>query len=169
MINLKFLGLFCICFIFVSGCARVDNTSTLPEEEIAFGDAVSVNIIPGLNLSVEGEKVFRIHYTLTLRIKNMTSDCVVFPHNFGVSIFFLKDEKWIGVNDLNEVINPRDIVLHPKGDLFSDRTLTIFPDYQVLTAEQPSSIRVLVSGRMCNDGAPTEQIVGNYVDVPVVP
>lgn len=169
MKNLKFACSICFYFIFVAGCSSPTATPTMTQQDIYFQTAVPIRNSPEIHLFTREESQLRIHYTLDLYVENMSDNCVIFPFDFGLSIWYFKDGQWNSIKDLAVVINPQDLILQPKGQPFSEQPVTIFPDYDVLAAEQPSSLRVFISGRLCKDGNPTDQIVGNYIDVKVVP
>lgn len=170
MLIYKRLVLFCFCLVVASSCANRQATPPMSKQDISFQTTVPLQTSPKIEISdPEGDYQIRYHYTKTLYVKNLFSECVVFSNDFGVSIWHFKNEQWLGIKNLNEELNPDKIILEPKGEFFSENVFTIFPDYNVLAAEQPSSIRVFISGRLCKDGKPTDQIVGNYIDVKVVP
>ena len=169
MRNNRFIPLICFCFIILTGCNRTEFTPTLSAQDASFNSVVPVRVFSDLYLVADGGNQMRIHYTKDIYVRNLSSECVIFPNDFSLSIWFVKNGQWTSLKILNIQLQSQDIVLQPAGELFSENVVTIFPDYDVLSAEKPNSIRVAISGRLCEKGKPPDTIVGNYIDIQVVP
>lgn len=165
----RLIMLICFCFVLSAGCGSPQISPTMSPQDASFQSVISIQLSSDLVLSPEEDKTIRIHDTKNIYLKNLSSECVIFPSDHGVSIWFYKNGQWVGVKDLMVILDPHDIILKPKGEMFSERGFLIFPDYEVLASEKPSSIRIAIAGRLCENGSPTDTIVGNYIDLQVVP
>lgn len=61
-----------------------------------------------------------------------------------------------------------EIVVDAVGELYSARTLNIFPDYSVFPDGEGSiGLQIELAGRQCQDAVPTDDWVGNFIEVEI--
>jgi hypothetical protein len=85
-------------------------------------------------------------------INNTTDNCINFPTDFGIKVFVLQGEDWLEVQNLvtYESDEPQ-VVLEPKGEMFSRNLVHIWPDVSSLIITEPVDSYALITGHLCED------------------
>jgi hypothetical protein len=121
-----------------------------------------------LDITYLGSTPANVHSDFSLYAKNTTKDCIVFPHDYGTQIFVYLDKDWKNISDLGEYPNPNDIKLDPAGSLSSDAVIYITPDFSSIpSSAYPIKMRIVVVGRLCQNGLPTENKTADYIELSV--
>lgn len=89
--------------------------------------------------------------TLEAWINNMSSNCISFPADFGITVFVKQRGEWIEVSNQVTYVGDRPEVLHAKGDARSDTLVYIKPDTSDLALTEPVEAYGLIKGTLCND------------------
>jgi hypothetical protein len=155
-LNLKHI-LFCIAItVSIQGC-KVKEDKTVFENSIgmSFQDFVDISKIESPTISEDD---------INLVIKNKTKDCVVFPNDYGVKIFYKQGENWTLLSNLVDFPSVNTITLTGSEGNRPDAVLFIRPDYHILT-ERPTVLRILLTAYLCDNGIPAKELIGDYVDI----
>jgi hypothetical protein len=161
------------------GCGKSDGLPTsevmlIPTREAAFATEFPVgemNSLIRLRVAAEASDDLRIGSTIDLIVENESRETIWFPVNYGTRIltYSVSSGTWTDVANLVRYYsgNGSEILLHPRGEVFSDRYIPIKPD--ITTTGRLTDIRVVVIGRIYKDGAPSDSQVGAYIDIGLRP
>jgi hypothetical protein len=156
----------CVCTIiimFLNGCARESSNS-------GFSKVVGTEIQSYLNITTFYASKIKPNTDITLVIANKTSDCVVFPYNFGEKTYIYRNDGWMEIPDNVTYASHKDVVLDPKGEEYADAVVTISPDYSKIgKITNKQRIRIVLIGKLCKNGLPTNQLTADYIELNVEP
>lgn len=112
----------------------------------------------------------RIGETLNLSLENFSQYKIVFPSDFGLRIFTFNDQSmsWDEIGNNANYFPTGNRQISPKGtDLPGVILIGLQPT--VLNEGKPVDVRVIVVGRVAQNGTPTNEQVGAWVDVTLQP
>ena len=166
-------GMLCLCMY---GC------SSFGLNDKKFTSAVGVKIDNYLDIIPVALDPITTHTTISLYLANKTYDCVVFPYDYGLKILAYQDQDWVEIPGTvqskrqdGSVIEPggspdQDIVLDPNGKANPDIVIVITPDYSKLgPISTPQRLRIVLIGRQCSNGIPSDQPTADYFELSVKP
>ena len=114
---------------------------------------------------------YKFSDVIWLDVSNQSNNPISFPINFnsGLWIFDSEDVKWVEVeNKANYSIDKKSEVLVESinSGLSSFRSLVVAP---AISGESLTTIRVVVFGVRIKDGIQTDECVGAYTDITILP
>ncbi len=117
----------------------------------------------------KGWNTFKFNDPITLEIRVIGNEEIIFPPDFGVSTFLYRDGSWLEVVESVPVTYSHgDVILPPyRGNLFLSGTAVAFPILQ--NASDPTLLRIFVFGHVYRNGKATDEKVGAYADVIIHP
>lgn len=86
-----------------------------------------------------------------IEITNNTNYCLVFPLIDGVNIYTEKNKVQTKIDDLGIILGDQNLVVSPKGELLSSRTITLRPDTSKIVSTTPVNFTVKLTGYLCDD------------------
>jgi hypothetical protein len=94
-----------------------------------------------------------IHKTDDLEFwaKNTSTNCVVFPYDYGIKIFREVDGIWVETPNLTEYFPRQDKYLREAKNVFSEELLILMPDLSKIQLQGPTNFRAVLNGHLCND------------------
>jgi hypothetical protein len=159
MSNIKLISLMLIFIVCTQGCGSVANIGTF--EDVAglpIQDFAEIVKLESATISKDD---------ISLYIENKTDDCIVFPNDYGTQIFYkLADGSWAFVPNLVDFPNTDLIHLSDRKGIEADAVLFIRPDTKRIPIH-PATLRILITGYLCNNGIPVEELTGDFVDVEI--
>jgi hypothetical protein len=150
-----------ILFGLTMGCVNQSQS----ERESSFNEFMPLqNANQELSLSIVRLEDFQDPNPYFILVSNNASNSISFPIDYGIRLFHYDGYEWHEILDRMKHISAKDfVVLHPKGQLLSQRDFSIAPDLPAQS--QPLTIRVVVIGHMLSsDGSLGEEVSG-YIDV----
>lgn len=85
-------------------------------------------------------------------VKNTSNYCIEFPLKGEVkAVYAQQKEKWVEIPNLVKRAGNQNLVIKPKGDLFSERMVLISPDVSSLSIDGPTKFYALLAGYLCDD------------------
>jgi len=149
-----------ICFLLVASCVscRQGNNADFVDYpgSVPLVDFLEITELPDVEKIREAE--------INLFVENKTEDCVVFPYDYGMRIFAQSNNVWEEIPNLGNYIVKSNIILTVSSGEVPFVVVYLLPDYSELK-EQPSKIRVILSAYLCYDGTPSDEMVGDYIDI----
>ena len=151
---------------FLASCGNGGKNQEKLIRENKFADEFPFSLNSELELTlIEPQPPVSPDQKIVLTVKNKTSNCVVFPANYGIKILSYNDNIWQGIPNLVNYLPDEKITLTPEGDIYSARLVFVFPDMKNVFNSQNLEIRILVAGLLCNSnsqiGAFTDVVIGN--------
>lgn len=156
----------------LSSCSNRPDTVSNPME-IQFSTAVPItNMNKSLELKANSdERIFHYGSRIEIKIQNKSRNTIFFPEDTFVKLLFFTDGKWIEVQ--NKINYSGSIVLSPQGTPLLDSDYTLVKpmlDENVLSNDQKElPLRIVVTGEIMKNDVRTEEFVGAYVDVYIIP
>jgi hypothetical protein len=142
--------------MFLQGCkAGEENEFFSKIVNLPFTDFIEVSVWDAPTIS---------HDDINLYIQNKTNDCIVFPNDFGIKIFYNQEGSWKSLPNLVRTQNTEIITLTSIDDFESDAVVFIRPDYRELT-KRPKTLRIVFEANLCEDGIPTKGLFVDYFDI----
>jgi len=149
----------------LTSCDWLNNSSSNEDSSLTL---MPYDFSDYLEVSYWGQIPIRIDKSIALDIQNTSMECIVFPHDFGVHIYANINGSWLEIPNSVQYPNQEDIILDPKGSFFSDSGTVVHPIISSINKNSnPIRIRVVIVGRLCKDGTPTEKQVGGYIDLDI--
>lgn len=145
----------------------VHSNISLREKEFA-GIIGGVKIYNRLELKVPLSVIGgTVHEDESLILVNNSQEEIRFPYDFGVRIFKHTDAKgWIELKNLYNYYDLDPIIVDPRDEKGAYAAqLLFYPDLR--ESENVEQIRVLVVGEIYQNGNPTGEKVGAYIDMTV--
>jgi hypothetical protein len=113
--------------------------------------------------NVSNEKVYPLQVTyvkslptspgmVSLWLENLNSECIEFPYDFGIKIYFYKNGEKIEIKNMMEYIPHDNITLGAKGEFFAERAVSFTPDLSNLLIDDSAHFLIQISGVMCKSG-----------------
>ncbi|GEM_PF-3383582 len=137
-------------------------------EDVQFLTAVPLTIGQYLEINAINDYPIVAGNEIVISIKNLTKDCVVLPNDYGISILVYVDSSWQEVDNLVTYMGDDDIILDAKDPLFSETLAPIYPDLDTLEFLDQVRIRILVAGRLCLDGVPSDNTVASFAEITIL-
>lgn len=135
-----------------------------------FSKKVSATIVDYLNIEPLVRTPIKMGTVIDLYVANKTTDCIVFPYNYGLQIYTYKGGDWIEIPDTAIYMTKDNVTLDAKGSLFPDAVVSVSPDYSYLNSDtQTQRLRIVLIGHLCKSGFPSEKTVADYVDLNIQP
>jgi hypothetical protein len=157
----------------LSGCQSpsLSLTPTLTPKEVAFATAVPIvemNTKMKLRLATELANASKVNSVISLILENYSRKSIGFSGYYGLSTYVYSDttNSWVALKDGSTYPN-KNTVLDPKDGDFSVQVVRAFPI--VPNDGKSVTVRILVVGKVHQNGAPTDQEVGAYVDAVLNP
>jgi hypothetical protein len=145
-----------LCFS-ISGCIRL-----IQNPEKSFSDSVAIPIHHFSKITYTGLSPIDTQTMISFDIENITGDCVELTKDPALIFIYYKNH-WIKIPDNMEVTG---VILGPKGSNISASGDSINPDYSLVpSSAYPLRMRVVILGRLCNNGVPSNETVGDYVEL----
>lgn len=123
---------------FLSGCTFINQ---LDKEKIESGVLISYvysnEIKPRDRADVE--------------ITNQTNFCLVFPLLGGIEIYTESNGAQTKIDNLVTYLGEQNLIISPKGEPLSSRTIGIQPDTSKLVSTTPVDFIVKFTGYLCDD------------------
>jgi hypothetical protein len=153
--KLLFSGLL-TCLIFaLAGCASND----LPSPVDIPNEFVNQQIL--LRVSPYGN-TYKTTDTVTLELKYVSTNVIIFPRNFNLKIFEYIDDQWVTINEKpTERVPQEDIVLAPYKEIPVVTAVSLYPD--ILDIWKSHKLRIYVVGEMQTDAG--VQDVAAYTEI----
>ncbi len=149
--------------IVLSGCQNASN-------EDQFHKEINIDITHNLDFTLFEKPPIIIYTGVDLYVVNKTSDCIVFPYNYGVRIFVLQNDNWIEIPDVLQHAFDHNVTLDANNGPFPDAVVSVNPDYSKLgNISGQLRMRIVVVGRQCVNGVPVDQEFADFIEVPVQP
>jgi hypothetical protein len=121
-----------------------------------------------LDFKFLGVQPLNANSPISLDLINRTKDCVVFPHDYGKQIFVYLKNDWSGIPDSVDYPGQTDVTLAPAGKSTSDSVVFVKPNYSSIPlSAYPIQMRIVVAGRLCQNGVPAGNAVADYTDITV--
>jgi len=147
-----------LCFG-ILGCARTGQ-----DTEIAFSNNLAIPIHHFVKITYTGPTPIDTQTMISFDLENITEDCVLFP-NEPNPIFVYRNNQWLKIPD-NIMVS--GTIIGPAGSLEANTGDTINPDYSSIpTSEYPIRMRVVMVGKLCHNGVPSNENVADYIDLVV--
>jgi len=127
-----------LIFILTGGCSTLSNQ---PLDNIA--DLLEVSYPAGSEVSQS--------QVLSVLISNQTNYCFSFPPDYGAKLYVNVNNNWMQIPNKIKVIGDSPVLLQPKGDIFSEGYINVFPDVTNIKSVNSMELYVLISGHVCND------------------
>jgi hypothetical protein len=84
-------------------------------------------------------------------IKNETKYCINFPPDYGIKVFAEIGNVVIEVPNLVTYLGTQPILLEPKGEDFSEHSVSVWPDVINLELKMPTNFYAQITGYLCDD------------------
>ncbi len=94
---------------------------------------------------------FHVGAPVDIIINNTSNYCVVFSLKDGLTIYAEQSSGQVGIANLVEFIGSQDWVIKPKGDLYSSRLISMYPDLSNLSITSPTKFYAKLTGHFCDD------------------
>ena len=138
--------------------------------EDQFLNKVGIEIKHNLDVTLLETSPIKLFTTVPLYVVNKTSDCLVFPFNYGVRVFVLQNNNWIEIPDVIKYADNHDVILDARNGLYPDTMVSVNPDYSKLdNISGQLRMRIVVVGRQCVNGVASEQQFADFIELPVQP
>lgn len=135
-----------------------------------FADKINVPIEDFIDIKLMGANYVIAGQGMSLYITNKTTDCVVFPYNYGLRIFVNQKDDWTELQQRDIFASHDDITMEAKGGLFPDETLFVDPDYSKLgNFAATLRMRIVIEGRLCVNGKASDKNVADYIELTLKP
>jgi hypothetical protein len=142
----------CLLIFLVVSCTTNHPTDT------------SVADVDFLDISVQSTDPEIGTKDIDLYVVNKTNDCVIFPYNYGLEIYFRVNGNWVKVNNLVEYFNTENRLLTSSSGIEPDGIIFIHPDYSSIT-DQPTNAKIILSAYLCNNGKPSSTLSKDYIEI----
>lgn len=123
--------------VLLLGCATKNPETIAPEIQVAFPVSQEISKTSGTGWDLE--------------LTNESNYCVIFPLVSGLKIYTEKGGSRIEVENLLNIIGDENLIVNPKGQIFSSRFVGILPDLSSITVTEPMQFFVSLSGYLCDD------------------
>lgn len=115
--------------------------------------------------SVSGDSIYPLRVTqmdnlalfpgqVSMWLENVNNDCIVFPYDFGLEIYYEENNEKHEISNLMEYSPHDNIILGAKGEFFSISTISFTPDMTGITVSDTTRFIAKISGTMCKSGTP---------------
>jgi len=159
-----------VIIIIISGC----GSYPLSDKEQQFANIISIpydDLNDKFRLAIpRGLDDIRFGSQINLELLNDSRDAILFPANFGITIFTFNEttDSWAEINNLVEYLPVGVKELYPlKKDSLGGGVIGVYPDIEDFT--QPITIRVLMVGEVIREGISTNEFAGSYIDITISP
>jgi len=139
-------------FLLISACTNNFSSKT-PNTELDF---LNISELPN------DQKIYSTD--LDLYITNKTSDCIVFPYDFGVQIFLKSNGDWAEVQNLNQFASTEDIILTNSSGYEPEAIVFVSPDYSSFPGE-PTLAKIILHGYLCQNGKPSTELSSEHIEI----
>ncbi len=154
--------LFCVL---LTGCIQQHSPTTESLSELG----LSIKYVDFVDIEFMGTTSSDMDSQLMFYITNKTADCVVFPHDRGVKIFSHVNGGWELLPNLIDYYPNKPITLKPKGEFESDDLLFTAPDISSIETTDTNLLRIVVTAKLCQNGIPSTEEVGDYAEFSISP
>jgi len=166
--TLRASTLFFVLLIIATACSELN----LSKKEAAFTQLIQVE---EMNTKIEFWKLkptetYKIGDSVDLTLENLSEYKIKFPGDYGVRIFRYDEDNdtWIAIENGAIYFPPGNTQVSPKGpDLPGVIGVGLWPILQ--NESQPIDIRVVVVGSVERDNVLTDEQVGAYIDLTLLP
>lgn len=86
-----------------------------------------------------------------VEITNQTNFCLVFPIIDGMEIYTESNGAQTKIDNLVTHLGDQNLIISPKGEPLSSRTITLRPDTSKLVSTTPVDFTVKFTGYLCDD------------------
>lgn len=91
---------------------------------------------------------------VSMWIENVNRDCIVFPYDFGLKIYYEENNEKHEIKNLMRYSPLVNITLGAKGEFSAESTITFTPDLTGVTISSSTQFIVQISGTMCKSSKP---------------
>ncbi len=154
----------------LSSCAGGTLRATPEGDTTGGGDTTSDPSTIALTLLASADlNSYRIGSPVTLSLENHSEEWIWFPTDFGVMIAAEDPASgdWRDVRNLTQYYSVEEILLSPRGQLFSAMVFPVRPDLGQVDA--PVRLMISVHGKLYREGAIADVDVEAQVDVLLEP
>ena len=147
------------------GCGLITETIVQDDDFKQIVPELELNTAIRLLISDQLPNEFTIGSSFDLLLENISEHQVWFPQGYGLRVFsYSEDSKeWMELRNRVEYVAGIEDILDPHGKGNWLAVVTANPE--ITKSIEPVSVRVLVIGEIYNDGNPTGEQVGAYLDV----
>lgn len=132
-------SLFYLLIMFsLSGCTFINQ----PDKE---------KIESGILISYVYSNEIKSRDRADVEITNQTNFCLVFPLINGIEIYTESNGTQTKIDNLVTYLGEQNLIISPKGELLSSRTITLRPDTSKLVSTTPVDFTVKFTGYLCDD------------------
>ncbi|MBI5934479.1 MAG: hypothetical protein HY867_12290 [Chloroflexi bacterium] len=94
---------------------------------------------------------------VSMWVENVNNDCIVFPYDFGLEIYYEERNKKHQIHNLMEYNPHDDFTLGASGEFFSVSSINFTPDLADITISDSTRFIAKISGTMCKSDKPFVQ------------
>ena len=113
----------------------------------------SEDIASSIEIKFSNSETFLIDDPIELFLVNKSSSCIVFPLVDGLRIYTQQNGKKVEIKNLINNMGSQDLILYPKGEILSTRSLDLRPDITGLKIDKPTDFSVILTGYLCENEA----------------
>lgn len=103
---------------------------------------------------------------LAVFITNMSMDCVEFPDDFGIRIWYRDGATWKPTGNLWEYESPQHNRLERHGSPYDTTSFSLKPDLQGIDSKAPVDFKATIKGHACNQAS---EVVEKDIPFTVMP
>ncbi len=160
------------------GCT-LSNPTPEPTNEMEFTGNVSnlrlpfseMNTLLRLSLAGVDENDLKIGSTIILKIENISEEQIWFPVGYNIMPILVTNDnnnfEFTLIENRGIYENWSEKILSPSGQ--KDSTSVIFVDPFMQNINEPVEIIIAVVGNIFKDGSPTQEEVGAFIQLTLVP
>ena len=138
-------------------CSQVvDSNPVAYPGSAPFFDFLEINEISDVK-KIRSDKI-------NLFVENISEDCVVFSHDYGLQIFTQIDNAWNEIPNLADYVVESEIVLTNASGELPFIIVYLLPDYSKLE-KKLSKIRVVLNAFLCKNNIQSDVMVSDYIDI----
>jgi hypothetical protein len=171
MIKRFVIFIFIVLVISIAGCDsnRINTIKSAKDEqfyrmfpEIEFSK--KLELIPSIN----SQGIFFAGQEISLKVVNHTFRKINIVLDEEIYCLTYQQGDWIYVKDIITYLNqPANYYLSPAGGWGSNRPIEYFPDLSQYP--KPVDIRIAVIGKIVRNGQDTDEKIGSFIDITVLP
>jgi len=115
----------------------------------------------------DGWNKFKTGDNVSLVVKDISSDQILFKSDYGDRLFIYEDNNWKEIRDGTDYPEG-SIILNPfANDPFKNGATIIWP--QLPDTSKPVALRIILVGNVYRNGQMTDEVTAGYIDVNLKP
>jgi hypothetical protein len=160
--NTLFISLVLVVCI-ISACKGNVTEKTMPDIGVPSNEMNSKLEL----LAPDGWNKFKSGFPITLAVKGISSDQILFNSDYGARLFIYKDNNWIEISNGEEYPEGSTILYPFENNYLRIAAVNLWPKLQDTT--KPVSVRVILVGNVYRNGQMTDEVTAGYIDVNLKP